>query len=113
MSYNPEKHHRRSIRLKGFDYSGDATYFVTICVENRECLFGTILQDRECENTNDRMLLNDAGAMVSADWIALPSRFPSLITDNFVVMPNYFHGIVYISSGSAVNPTLGRIIGAF
>jgi putative transposase len=54
MSYDPEKHHRRSIRLKGFDYSRSVTYFVTICVENRECLFGTILQDGKYENSSNR-----------------------------------------------------------
>ncbi len=113
MSYNPEKHHRRSIRLKGFDYSRSATYFVTICVENRESLFGTILQNGECENASDRMLLNDVGKMVSAEWLDLPSRFPSMILDDFVVMPNHFHGIICISPDSQVNPTLGQIIGIF
>jgi putative transposase len=113
MSYDPEKHHRRSIRLKGFDYSRSATYFVTICVDNRECLFGTILQDGGCENTSDRMLLNDVGKMVSAEWLDLPSRFPSMILDDFVVMPNHFHGIICTSPDSQVNPTLGQIIGVF
>jgi putative transposase len=105
MTYDPEKHHRRSIRLKGFDYSRSAVYFVTICVQNRECLFGTISQHK--------MLLNDAGGMVSAEWLALPSRFCSVILDEFVVMPNHFHGIIYISPDSSDNPTLGKILGAF
>jgi putative transposase len=105
MTYDPEKHHRRSIRLKGFDYSRSAVYFITICVQNRECLFGTIPQDR--------MLLNDAGKMVSAEWLTLPGRFPAIILDEFVVMPNHFHGIIYISPNSIENPTLGKIIGAF
>jgi putative transposase len=51
--------------------------------------------------------------MVSAEWLALPSRFPSVILDEFVVMPNHFHGIIYISPDSPDNPTLGKIIGAF
>jgi putative transposase len=105
MTYDPEKHHRRSIRLKGFDYSRSAVYFVTICIQNRECLFGTILQDR--------LLLNDAGRMVSEEWLALPSRFTAVILDEFVVMPNHFHGIIYISTDSPDNPTLGKILGAF
>ncbi len=113
MSYDPEKHHRKSIRLNGFDYSRSATYFVTICVENRECLFGNVVRNRECENTNDRVLLNDVEAMVSAEWLDLPSRFPSLILDDFVIMPNHFHAIIHISSDSAVNLKLGQIIGAF
>jgi putative transposase len=105
MTYDPDKHHRRSIRLKGFDYSRSAVYFVTICIQNRECLFGTILQDR--------LLLNDAGRMVSAEWLALPSRFIAVTLDEFVVMPNHFHGIIYISTDSPDNLTLGKILGAF
>jgi putative transposase len=113
MTYDPDKHHRRSIRLKGFDYSRSAVYFVTICVQNRECLLGTISQHK--------MLLNDSGQMVSAEWLALTSRFPSVILDEFVVMPNHFHGIIYILPDSFVGsvpevidrPTLGKIIGAF
>ncbi|AFY91441.1 transposase [Chamaesiphon minutus] len=105
MPYDPDKHHRRSIRLKGFDYSRSAVYFVTICVQNRECLFGTISQHE--------MILNDAGKLVSEEWLALPERFPAIILDEFVVMPNHFHGIIYISPNSVEHPTLGRIIGAF
>ncbi len=105
MPYDPDKHHRRSIRLKGFDYSRSAVYFVTICVQNRECLFGTIEQHQ--------LLLNDAGKMVSEEWLALPARFSYVVVDEFIVMPNYFHGIIYISPDSIENPALGEIIGAF
>jgi putative transposase len=105
MTYDPDKHHRRSIRLKGFDYSRSAVYFVTICVQNRECLFGTISQNQ--------MILNDAGMMVSAEWMALSTRFTAITLDGFVVMPNHFHGIIYMSPDSIENPTLGEIIGAF
>ena len=105
MTYDPEKHHRRSIRLKGFDYSRAAVYFITICVQNRECLFGTIAQHQ--------MRSNEAGQMVSVEWLALSARFPSIILDEFVVMPNHFHGIINISPDAADNPTLGKIIGAF
>jgi putative transposase len=105
MTYDPEKHHRRSIRLKGFDYSQAAIYFVTICVQNRECLFGTLSQHQ--------MLLNDAGKMVSEEWLALSARFTAVVLDEFIVMPNHFHGIIYISSDAIDRPTLGKIIGAF
>ena len=113
VPYDPEKHHRRSIRLKGFDYSRSAIYFVTICVQNRECLFGTVSQDIEAENTKDRMHLNDAGKMASAEWLALSARFHSIILDEFVVMPNHFHGIIHTTPSQEVTPTFGRIIGAF
>ncbi len=113
MTYDPEKHHRRSIRLKGFDYSRSAVYFVTICVQNRECLFGTIPSLGGYANEQNQMLLNDAGAMVSEEWMTLSTRFLSVILDEFVVMPNHFRGIIYISPNSRENPTLGKIIGAF
>ena len=60
MKYNPDIHHRRSIRLKRYDYSQNGAYFVTICVQNRECLFGKI--------TNGKMILNDAGKMIEKYW---------------------------------------------
>ncbi len=113
MPYDPEKHHRRSIRLKGFDYSRSAIYFVTICVQNRECLFGAIAQEIETESVKARILLNDAGKMVSEEWLTLPSRFPTITLDEFVVMPNHFHGIIYLAPNPAVNPTLGQIIATF
>ena len=59
MTYNPNIHHRRSIRLKGYDYSKAGLYFITICVQNRDCLFGNV--------ANDETILNDAGQMV-VEW---------------------------------------------
>jgi len=59
------------------------------------------------------MILNDAGKMVSEEWLTLAGRFTTITLDEFVVMPNHFHGIIYISSDSIENPTLGKVIGAF
>ena len=56
MPYNPNIHNRRSIRLKGYDYSQAGLYFITICVQNRKCLFGDVIAGK--------MILNDAGRMV-------------------------------------------------
>ncbi|HEY9635304.1 MAG TPA: transposase [Coleofasciculaceae cyanobacterium] len=89
MPYDPTENHRRSIRLKGYDYSNSGAYFVTICVQNRTCLFGEI--------TKGLMQLNDAGQMVEKAWLQLPQRFPLIVTDEFVVMPNHFHGIIIIT----------------
>ena len=61
MSCDSHNHHRRSIRLKGYDYSRSGMYFVTICTQHRELLFGEI--------KNGKMLLNDAGKIVAAEWI--------------------------------------------
>lgn len=84
--YNPNIHHRRSIRLKGYDYSQAGLYFVTICVQNREHLFGNI--------KNGEMILNDAGQMVEKWYYELENKFPDIKCDAMIVMPNHFHCII-------------------
>ncbi len=88
MKYNPDIHHRRSIRLKNYDYSQAGLYFVTICVNNRLSLFGQIV--------NGEMLLNDAGKMIEKWWFEMACKFGQLALHEFVVMPNHFHGIIEI-----------------
>jgi len=113
MKFDPQKHHRRSIRLKDYDYSQAGAYYVTIDVQNRVCLFGEIL--------NYEMILNDIGEMVIEQWIALLERFPTIELDVYQIMPNHFHGIIVVIENMdnqiAVvenkRPTLGDIIGAF
>ncbi|MFH0939132.1 MAG: transposase [Planctomycetota bacterium] len=84
--------HRRSIRLPGYDYSQAGAYFVTICVQDRVCLFGEIV--------DGEMRLNDAGRMVERWWAELNRKFSAVQTDAYVVMPNHFHGIVIIVVGA-------------
>jgi len=86
--YDPQRHHRRSIRLKGYDYAQPSAYFVTICTQDRACLFGEVV--------DGQMRLNDAGRMVQRWWDELNRKFPHIRTDAFVVMPNHIHGIVVI-----------------
>jgi len=88
MPYDPEKHHRRSIRLRGYDYSSPGKYFVTICVQHRKCLYGEVI--------NGEMNLNDAGRMVEKWWRELANKFPLVDLDEHVTMPNHFHGIIVI-----------------
>jgi putative transposase len=88
MAYNPDIHHRRSIRLQGYDYSRAGAYFITICTQNRECLFGNIL--------DGKMVLNPAGIMVQTVWDEIPFHYGGTEIDEFVVMPNHIHGIVVI-----------------
>ncbi len=88
MQYNPDIHHRRSIRLKNYDYSQAGGYFVTICTQNKECLFGEIAEGL--------MSLNMAGEMVVKRWSKLPAKFPLIEIDKYVIMPNHFHGIIAI-----------------
>ena len=83
--YNPDIHHRRSIRLQGYDYASEGLYFVTMCVQNRECLFGEI--------KNDEMVLNDAGRMVEKWYNKTHDKFPDIVCHEMVIMPNHFHCI--------------------
>lgn len=88
MTYAPDRHHRRSMRLQGYDYALAGAYFVTVCVQDRACLLGEVV-DGETR-------LASAGAIVQAGWVDLPRRFPGIETDAFVVMPNHVHGIVFL-----------------
>ena len=90
MRYDPERHHRRSIRLRGYDYRAVGAYFITIVVQDRAFLFGEVV--------DGEMRLSEAGRMVERWWLELNRRFPHVLTDAYVVMPNHFHGIVVIHS---------------
>lgn len=86
--YNPDIHHRHSLRLKNYDYSKPGAYFVTVCAQNRTCMFGAI------ENGN--LALNDAGRMAQRVWQELPAHYHGVEIDQFIVMPNHFHGIIVL-----------------
>jgi REP element-mobilizing transposase RayT len=90
MKYNPDKHHRRSIRLQGYDYSQPGIYFITLCTQNRECLFGEIL--------NGEMRLNEFGKIAHQCWLEMPHHFPHIQLDEFVVMPDHIHGIIVLNN---------------
>ena len=96
--YNPNIHHRRSIRLKGYDYSRPGLYFVTIVCQNREHFFGKI--------EDGKMILNEAGKMVNDEWLKLPERFPNIRLHEYIVMTNHFHAILEIIPDDAVGATL-------
>ncbi len=86
--FDPRKHHRRSIRFKGYDYSQPGAYFVTIVTYQREFLFGEIV--------DGEMQLNEYGKFVQKWWDEIPNHFPNVETIAFVIMPNHIHGIVVI-----------------
>lgn len=94
MAYNPNIHHRKSIRLKGYDYSQAGLYFITICVQDRKCLFGEII--------DDVMILNDAGKMADNEWKKIPIRFTNVQLHEYIVMPNHFHAILEIVGATLV-----------
>ncbi len=95
MSYSPHSHHRRSIRLKEYDYSQPGAYFVTICTHDRACLFGGVV--------DGEMRLNEFGEMVHECWQAIPDHFPHAMLDEFVIMPNHVHGIISIVDAAIVD----------
>ena len=90
MIYTDKK--RQSIRLKNYDYSKSGLYFVTICTENRECLFGDII--------DGKMVLNNAGNMIEKMWNKIPERFNVVKLDESQIMPNHVHGIIIIKSNN-------------
>ncbi len=88
MKYNPQIHHRRSTRLKGYDYSQEGAYFITICTKNRECFFGNII-GRE-------LLLNGLGKIAGKYLQEIPNHFPHVEMGEFVIMPNHVHFILVV-----------------
>lgn len=86
--YNPDKHHRRSIRLQGYDYTAAGAYFITLCTQQRQCLFGEI--------EAGEMQLSLFGETVRSGWMQITGHFRSVKLDEFVVMPNHLHGILWL-----------------
>lgn len=104
MGYNHEKHHRRSIRLKDYDYRQEGAYFVTICTQEKLCLFGDVL--------DDLMVLNDAGKMIESALEDLCHRFEETEIDVNIVMPNHCHAVIISGEiecrgESCIRPELG------
>lgn len=88
MAYNPNIHHRRSIRLKGYDYSQEGLYFITICCQNRDQLFGHI--------ENGEMILNDFGKIAQEEWANSGIIRDNILIHEYIIMPNHIHGIIEI-----------------
>jgi putative transposase len=80
---------RKFIRLKNYDYSQDGAYFITICAHNRECIFGKI--------NGGIMIKNKLGVIVYNEWKKSAEIRKEIILDEFIVMPNHLHGVVFIS----------------
>src|SRR6266508_1548584 len=89
MKFDPDRHHRRSIRLPGYDYTRAGAYFITICTYQRACMLGAI-QDGV-------IALSPSGQIVEQCWRNLPSHFMCIELDAFVVMPNHLHAIIIIT----------------
>jgi REP element-mobilizing transposase RayT len=118
MKFDPQKHHRRSVRLKRYDYTQAGAYFITMVTYQRELLFGEIM--------DGEMRLSPMGQIAEEHWCAIPEHFPQVVLGTYVIMPNHVHGIIIIQPVGAtqwVAPTttangpkrgsIGAIIGAY
>ncbi|MGB2856128.1 MAG: transposase [Dehalococcoidia bacterium] len=103
MKYDPDRHHRRSIRLREYDYSQEGAYFITACTQKHDLLLDNI----------------EIRSMIQKWWDVLPEKFPDVRTDQVVIMPNHIHGIIFIEhlgqshgigQSHRIAPTLGRIV---
>jgi len=92
MAGDQGRHRRRSIRLKGYDYTRDGTYYVTICTQDRARVFGAVV--------DGKMRLNAYGRKIADCWLWLAEQYPYVGLDEWVVMPNHFHGIILITDGA-------------
>ena len=100
MTFNPKKHHRRSIRLKEYDYSSEGLYFITICVQNKLELFGEI--------KNEEMILNEFGKIAHDEWAATPNIRENITLGEFQIMPNHLHGIIQINYSKGNPEDIGK-----
>ena len=106
-------HRRKSTRLKGYDYAQSGAYFVTLVSRNRLPLFGRI--------SEGELLLNDTGKSIADAWEWLAKRYPHVNLDEYVVMPNHFHGIIVLTNDGQIGghsnhikkKPLGRLVAAF
>lgn len=94
MNDREPKYHRRSIRLKGFDYTMPWWYYITICAYKRNCLFGKVV--------NNEVIKNEIGEVSEQCWKEIPAHFPQVILDEFIIMPNHIHGIIIIEERAIV-----------
>ena len=96
MNFNPNINNRRSIRLTGYDYSQSGMYFITICNQDKDCLYGEIMKGE--------MILNDAGNMINKWWNKIPEKFNAFELDTYQIMPNHFHAIIINNTTVGANP---------
>ncbi len=93
MNAHPDHQHRRSIRLRGYDYASGGAYFITICTHHRKCVFGRI--------ADEAMQLNPYGCMARDEWRRTFEQRDNVMMDEFVIMPNHFHAIVILVDEAA------------
>jgi REP element-mobilizing transposase RayT len=101
MNYNPQLHHRRSIRLRDYNYSQTGAYFVTLCTYQKQCLLGDVV--------DGTMQLNQFGEIVAEEWQKSSQIRQEIALDRWVIMPNHIHGIVMIHAPTDIRKNDQRI----
>lgn len=94
MRYDSRIHHRRSIRLREYNYSRPGTYYVTICIQDRLCLLGNVV--------DEKVELNEAGKMVERIWYELPQFYSGVDIDSVIIMPNHLHGNIVLTGHNVI-----------
>ncbi|MDQ7008833.1 MAG: transposase [Candidatus Gracilibacteria bacterium] len=103
MKFNPDRHNRKSIRLKGYNYTNNGLYFITISINSKLCLLGNI--------KDGKLELFESGIMIQNEWLNLEKRFENTLGNkyswgvklhNFIIMPNHFHGIIEIKNNNSI-----------
>jgi putative transposase len=102
MTYDPDKHHRRSIRLPSWDYRWAGAYFVTLVAHEREVLFGEI--------ADGKLVSSEFGEVVARCWLEIPVHFPHVELNEWVLMPNHLHGIIVIVDEPEPTNLRGEVI---
>jgi putative transposase len=95
----PNIHHRKFIRLRGYDYSSSGLYYITICTNEKRCLFGKIVPLGDKKNRHE-MTLNTAGEIADSCWLSIPEHFPDVVIHEYIIMPNHVHGIIELRKKS-------------
>ena len=100
MKYNPDVHHRKSIRLKEYDYSQEGMYYITICTQDRECILGEIVG---ANSISAQMKLNDAGNIINNIYLDLVNQIKNIKLHDYIIMPNHLHGIIEICGAESIS----------
>jgi len=123
LKYNPEIHHRKTIRLKNYDYCQEGLYFITICTKNREKLFAEIVGAGSSRPNDDlfktteqpKLILNEIGMLIENEYSQLEDKYEIIKCHQYVIMPNHFHCIIEIikNQKGGKTPPLPEILGYF
>jgi putative transposase len=117
MNYNPAIHHRRSIRLKHYDYAKNGYYFITICSKDRDCIFGELNVGALLVCAQNMIALSNAGKIIDYHWLNIPNQYENAFLDEYIIMPNHIHGIIIIDKEKRAQassaPTISQILRSF